>query len=324
MQSYTEISESTTLKNSRTLLLNNDKTVLSNSSGTSFPTQNLQIGQFCFRTDVPGLYQYTAANTWKKLFGIVNGNIVFENVPSYSNATQSAAGLMSSADKTKLDGVATGANAYSLPTASASTKGGIKVGNGLSMNGETLNATGYTLPTASASTKGGIKVGSGLSMNGETLNVSTADTLPVGSVVAFAAQSTPSGYLLCDGSAVSRSTYSALYSAIGTKYGSGNGSTTFNLPNLADKFIQGNATVGTAKSAGLPNIKGEFFQDIDTSSRCSGAFAYTEGTYKNFSTSSSSRSGLVSLNASRSSSVYSDSVTTVQPPAVTMRYCIKY
>ena len=54
---------------------------------------------------------------------------------TYSNATTSADGLMSSADKTKLDGVATSANNYTLPTASASTLGGIKIGSGLSIDG---------------------------------------------------------------------------------------------------------------------------------------------------------------------------------------------
>ena len=54
---------------------------------------------------------------------------------SYSNATTSAAGLMSSADKTKLDGVATSANNYTLPAATASALGGIKIGTGLSIDG---------------------------------------------------------------------------------------------------------------------------------------------------------------------------------------------
>lgn len=73
---------------------------------------------------------------------------------TYSNATTSAAGLMSSADKTKLDGIAAGANAYSLPTASASTKGGIKVGANLSMNGDVLSATNTTYSTATQSANG--------------------------------------------------------------------------------------------------------------------------------------------------------------------------
>jgi len=76
---------------------------------------------------------------------------------------------------------------------------------------------------------------------------------PVGSIIAFAgASATPSGYLLCDGSAVSRTTYANLFAVIGTTYGSGNGSTTFNLPNLTDKVLQGSATAGNTKAAGLP------------------------------------------------------------------------
>ena len=58
---------------------------------------------------------------------------------TYSPATQSANGLMSAADKTKLDGIAANANNYTLPTASSSTKGGIKVGTTLSISGEVLN-----------------------------------------------------------------------------------------------------------------------------------------------------------------------------------------
>lgn len=60
---------------------------------------------------------------------------------TYPAATQSAQGLMSAADKKKLDGIASGANAYSLPTASASTLGGIKVGSNLSISNGVLSAT---------------------------------------------------------------------------------------------------------------------------------------------------------------------------------------
>ena len=62
---------------------------------------------------------------------------------------------------------------------------------------------------------------------------------PVATVIASASSSTPSGYLICNGAAVSRSTYSSLFSAIGTRFGSGNGSTTFNIPDLRGEFIRG-------------------------------------------------------------------------------------
>jgi microcystin-dependent protein len=63
--------------------------------------------------------------------------------------------------------------------------------------------------------------------------------VPTGSVFCMAVISIPSGYLECNGAAVSRSTYSALFAVIGVAYGSGNGSSTFNLPDLRGEFIRG-------------------------------------------------------------------------------------
>lgn len=69
---------------------------------------------------------------------------------------------------------------------------------------------------------------------------STADlsnVLPAGIVSPYAGSVAPTGYLLCDGSAINRTDYSRLFSAIGTAYGVGNGSTTFNLPDLRGRVI---------------------------------------------------------------------------------------
>lgn len=63
--------------------------------------------------------------------------------------------------------------------------------------------------------------------------------LPAGSIVPFAGSAAPAGYLVADGSAVSRSTYAVLFSVIGTTYGSGDGVTSFNLPNLKGVFLRG-------------------------------------------------------------------------------------
>lgn len=59
--------------------------------------------------------------------------------------------------------------------------------------------------------------------------------LPVGTIVPWAKASVPSGFLLCDGSAVSRTTYADLYAIIADAYGAGDGSTTFNVPNIRGK-----------------------------------------------------------------------------------------
>lgn len=64
-------------------------------------------------------------------------------------------------------------------------------------------------------------------------------TSVAGIIQAYAGSVAPTGYLICDGSAVSRTTYANLFTAIGTTYGDGNGTTTFNLPNLKGKVIVG-------------------------------------------------------------------------------------
>lgn len=71
---------------------------------------------------------------------------------------------------------------------------------------------------------------------GAELSRSVTD-LPVGTVVGNARSSAPTGWLNCDGSAISRTGYPDLYSAIGTSYGTGDGSTTFNLPNSDGNMI---------------------------------------------------------------------------------------
>jgi len=73
--------------------------------------------------------------------------------------------------------------------------------------------------------------------------------VPAGSVIAWSGSSAPSGYLLCDGTAVSRTTYAALFAVAGTGYGVGDGSSTFNVPDLRDRLPLGkgtnNSTLGT-------------------------------------------------------------------------------
>ena len=61
----------------------------------------------------------------------------------------------------------------------------------------------------------------------------------VGEIKPFAGSTIPTGWLLCDGSAVSRTIYSELFTVIGTTYGTGDGSTTFNLPDLRNRFMVG-------------------------------------------------------------------------------------
>lgn len=80
----------------------------------------------------------------------------------------------------------------------------------------------------------------------------TGDTLPIGSITLWSGSTTPTNWLLCDGREVSRETYSELFAAIGTIWGAGDGSTSFNLPDFTDKF-----TLGAGGDVDLAETGGE-------------------------------------------------------------------
>ncbi|ATI15740.1 putative tail-collar fiber protein [Bordetella phage vB_BbrM_PHB04] len=91
------------------------------------------------------------------------------------------------------------------------------------------------------------------------------NAVPAGVVLPYAGPLPPEGWMLCDGSAVSRTTYAKLFAAIGTTYGAGNGTTTFNLPEARGEFIRGldqgrgvdsGRALGTAQQDALQNITG--------------------------------------------------------------------
>ena len=150
---------------------------------------------------------------------------------------------------------------------------------------------------------------------------------PVGSIIAFAGNTLPKGYLLCDGSTISRTTYKDLFDVIGTTYGTGNGSTTFTLPNLIDRFIEGSSVAGKKINAAIPNIKGAHsWLQIPTPSAQHAMFI--ANTYPNtaeiqFGNNTSCRYDL-GFDASRYSDIYSNECVTVQPAAITNQYLIKY
>lgn len=147
--------------------------------------------------------------------------------------------------------------------------------------------------------------------------------VPVGTVIHFAASMPPKGYLKADGSAVSRETYPDLFAVIGTRFGEGDGTSTFSLPDLINRFVEGSALPGQKIEAGLPNIKGTIAQGY-----CNGYGAMSEafyGTGSAIGTGGDAHSGysaFINLDASRSSGIYGNS-NTVQPPALTLLPCIK-
>lgn len=86
---------------------------------------------------------------------------------------------------------------------------------------------------------------------------------PAGAMVMYGGDEAPSGWLLCDGSAVSRGKYAKLFDAIGTAYGAGDGSTTFNLPDLRDRFPLGvnTKTLGQTGGGATHDTRGNHTHD---------------------------------------------------------------
>ena len=120
-----------------------------------------------------------------------------------------------------------------------------------------VNSTNYSAGTGISVTSGTIAntapdqtvtiTGTGgttVTGNYPNFTVSTPNVVPTGTIISYAGATVPAGWLLCDGSAVSRTTYTALFAALNTAWGFGDGSTTFNVPDLRGRFMRG--TDGTA------------------------------------------------------------------------------
>ena len=118
-----------------------------------------------------------------------------------------------------------------------------------------------------------------------------------GFIQPFAASTVPTGWLECDGSAVSRTTYADLFTVIGTTYGSGDGSTTFNLPDLKGKVVAGYDSTDTdfdaiGETGGAKTHKHKGWGDAD-SGETAGDLRATVGS----PTGDASRLGFVALSA---------------------------
>lgn len=146
-----------------------------------------------------------------------------------------------------------------------------------------------------------------------------------GTIIAFAGSSAPTGYLACNGAAVSRTTYSALFKVIGTRWGSGDGSTTFNLPNLnSGRFLRGNSSAGGYNNAGLPNITGSFSLTAGASiSERTGAFYAGNSIVADQMGGAGISTNVTQFSAQRSSAIYGAS-STVMPLSANVLFYIKY
>ena len=177
-------------------------------------------------------------------------------------------------------------------------------------------------------------------------NFDKIDAYIPGVIQMYAGSTAPNGWLICNGQAVSRTTYAALFAVIGTTYGTGDGSTTFNVPNLVNKTVRGSNSLGktggsdtvtltTANLAAHTHGVGTLATNntgahthkfnITTNGNYASATAAHVGTTANISTRGSmSTDGAHTHTISGSTaSVGSGSAVTITNPYVMLHYIIK-
>ena len=153
--------------------------------------------------------------------------------------------------------------------------------------------------------------------------------VPTGMIAFFDLTEVPDGWLVCDGSAVSRTTYANLFAKIGTRHGAGDGSTTFNLPDMDARFLEGTTDtgqVGTNVEPGLPNITGKQGTYVDLGRQSYSGALSAESSGLLFSggiDTASTDKNILSFDASISTPLYGKS-STVQPASLRGLACIKF
>nr|DAE20586.1 MAG TPA: Baseplate wedge protein [Siphoviridae sp. ctJ3t72] len=155
------------------------------------------------------------------------------------------------------------------------------------------------------------------------------DLVPTGVVLPFGGSTVPNGWLLANGAAVSRASKARLFSVYGTTFGAGDGSTTFNLPDLRDRYIIGVNTnaLGTQIAEQLPNIKGICnlrIADYINPLKDSGALKGAIGNYGGYAVSNStfSTNTQIQFNANDSTATYVDNGH-VYPLSLALNFIIK-
>jgi microcystin-dependent protein len=152
-----------------------------------------------------------------------------------------------------------------------------------------------------------------------TFSPSAALSAPVGTTVDYAGAIAPAGWLLCLGQALSRTTFTSLFQAIGTAYGAGNGVTTFNIPDARGRFRVGSDAMGGAQAGRISAIvnnplgsaAGNQFLQGHTHTASASAFTQT-ATSTSTSTVTNSTASLGSMSASGTTNVtYQDWTTSI-------------
>jgi microcystin-dependent protein len=235
----------------QTITMANANYTLSNLNGVLDEARNMVL---VVQGTNSGIYQIIAPLNQPKLYVVSN-----QTSGGYAITIGASSGAVISIPNATTAQVYTdGTNFYSAQTGSAgdfkvngnftvtgnqTDTGNLTVGGNFTANNAATFAVGPTAPTASA--------GTNTTQLATTAFVNTAiSSIGIaGSILMWPTTSAPTGYLICDGSAVSRTTYSTLYAVISTTFGVGDGSTTFNLPNYTNRMPYGTTIGATGGSA---------------------------------------------------------------------------
>ena len=164
------------------------------------------------------------------------------------------------------------------------------------------------------------------------IKVAAAAGAPTGVVFPYAGSSAPSGFLLCDGSAVSRTTYADLFTAISTAFGVGDGSTTFNLPDMRGRLPVGKDNMGGSSANRVQNAQADILggsagtetHTLTTDELPSHSHEYTKGNLNSGQYSSGGSQGVNSqTSGTATSSTGGGSAHNNMPPYLTLNYIIK-
>ena len=166
----------------------------------------------------------------------------------------------------------------------------------------------------------GVKAGEYNGDADKTINITVSEGAQPGDYKMIAGATIPVGWLLCNGASVYRTTNAKLFAAIGTRYGSGNGSTTFNLPNFNGRHVLGTTNtgnLGSYVSAGLPDITGTVQiggYPLMTTAHKGAFYAASQGNADTHCQDANRTTTVLGFSASNSNGIYGNS-STVKVPA---------
>ena len=174
---------------------------------------------------------------------------------NYRGSTVGSATSTMAVDRFSGDGSTTAFTLSATPVSENNTWVAV---SGVYQQKDTYSVSGTTLTFSAAPPSGtdNIEVVTVGSVSVGTASAVTSDVIPTGTVWTYAGTTAPTGWLFCDGTAISRTTYAALFAAIGTTYGVGDGSTTFNLPDTKGRVIAGKEASETRITSAVAGFSG--------------------------------------------------------------------